>query len=141
MPPHAPWHPEQFDRAAFETMAPLVQTRVTRMVEVPAMVDFLFVEELKPDPASWDKAMKAPDAATVLDGAIAAYADVPWEAEALKVELERIGEGVGLKLGKAQAPVRVAVTGRTVGPPLFESLVVLGRERTLERLGAARAHL
>ena len=83
--------------------------------------------------------MKAPDAATVLDGAIAAYADVPWEAEALKGELERIGEGVGLKLGKAQAPVRVAVTGRTVGPPLFESLVVLGRERTLERLGAARA--
>ena len=52
-----------------------------------------------------------------------------------------IGEGHGLKLGKAQAPVRVAVTGRTVGPPLFESLVVLGRERTLDRLRAAHAHL
>ncbi len=52
-----------------------------------------------------------------------------------------VGEKVGLKLGKAQAPVRVAITGRTVGPPLFESLVVLGRERTLERLRAARAHL
>ena len=45
---------------------------------------------------------------------------------------------MGLKLGKAQAPVRVAVTGRTVGPPLFESLEVLGRERTLDRLRAAR---
>jgi glutamyl-tRNA synthetase len=52
-----------------------------------------------------------------------------------------VGEGVGLKLGKAQAPVRVATTGRTVGPPLFESLVVLGRERTLARLRAARARV
>ena len=58
--PHAPWHPEQFDRAAFAAMAPLVQTRVTRMIEVPAMVDFLFLEEPKTDPASWDKAMKGP---------------------------------------------------------------------------------
>jgi glutamyl-tRNA synthetase len=52
-----------------------------------------------------------------------------------------VGEGVSLKLGKAQAPIRVATTGRTVGPPLFESLVVLGRERTLERLRAARARV
>jgi glutamyl-tRNA synthetase len=46
-----------------------------------------------------------------------------------------------LKLGRAQAPVRVAVTGRTVGLPLFESLAVLGRERTLVRLRAALARL
>ena len=46
-----------------------------------------------------------------------------------------------LKLGKAQAPVRVAVTGRTVGPPLFEGLVLLGRDETLRRLRAARARL
>ncbi len=139
--PHAPWHPERFDRAAFESMAPLVQTRVTRLAEVPAMVDFVFLEEPKTDPASWDKAMKAPDAATVLDDTITAYETVPWDADALKAALEMVGERVGLKLGKAQAPVRVAVTGRTVGPPLFESLVVLGRERTLERLRAARGHL
>ncbi len=139
--PHAPWHPERFDRAAFESMAPLVQTRVTRLGEVPALVDFLFLEEPQTDPASWDKAMKAPDAATVLDDTITAYETAPWDADALKAALEMVGERVGLKLGKAQAPVRVAVTGRTVGPPLFESLVVLGRERTLERLRAARGHL
>jgi glutamyl-tRNA synthetase len=45
------------------------------------------------------------------------------------------------KLGRFQAPIRVAVTGRTVGPPLFESLAVLGRDRTLRRLAAARAQL
>lgn len=47
----------------------------------------------------------------------------------------------GLRLGKAQAPVRVAVTGRTVGLPLFESVEVLGRERTLARIDAAAAKL
>ena len=61
-----------------------------------------------------------------------------WDAEALKATLEAIGERHGLKLGKAQAPVRVAVTGRTVGPPLFESLEVLGRDETLRRLRARR---
>lgn len=51
------------------------------------------------------------------------------------------GESHGLKLGKAQAPVRVAVTGRTVGLPLFESLEILGRDRTLARIDAALAKL
>ena len=57
-----------------------------------------------------------------------------WNADALKAALEAVGERHGLKLGKAQAPVRVAVTGRTVGPPLFESLEVLGRDEDLRRL-------
>jgi glutamyl-tRNA synthetase len=77
----------------------------------------------------------------VLDDARAAYADCPWEAEALHKVTAALGERHGLKLAKAQAPIRVAVTGRTVGPPLFESLQVLGRERTLARLAAARSRL
>jgi glutamyl-tRNA synthetase len=52
-----------------------------------------------------------------------------------------VGAEHGLKLGKAQAPVRVAITGRTVGLPLFESIEVLGRERSLERLRTALAKL
>ncbi|MDH4145505.1 MAG: glutamate--tRNA ligase, partial [Acidimicrobiia bacterium] len=55
--------------------------------------------------------------------------------------LAAVGERLGLKLGKAQAPVRLAAMGHSVGPPLFESLEVLGRERTLARLRAARARL
>jgi len=75
---------------------------------------------------------------TVLPDVIAAYESLPvWSADALKDALVAIGDRIGLKLGKAQAPVRVAVTGRSVGLPLFESLEVLGRERTLERLRAA----
>ena len=67
-----------------------------------------------------------------------AFADVPWHADALRERLEAVGAAFGLSLGKAQAPVRVAVTGRTVGLPLFESLQVLGREETLRRIAVAR---
>jgi glutamyl-tRNA synthetase len=69
------------------------------------------------------------------------YADVPWQAADLRAALEQVGESFGLSLGKAQAPVRVAVTGRTVGLPLFESLQVLGRDETLRRIRAAHARL
>lgn len=136
----APWTADVFDPAAFAVMAPLVQERVTVLSEVPAMVDFLFLTEVPVDEASWARAMKEP-AADVLDGALVAYEGVTWEAEALKAALTAVGEAHGLKLGKAQAPVRVAVTGHTVGPPLFESLEVLGRDRTLARLRAARGRL
>lgn len=137
-----PWKAEDFDPAAFAELAPLVQERVTTLADVPEYVDWLFLAEAPIDEASWEKAMvKGPDAAGMLDDAIAAFAAVEWTAEALHACLLGLGEARGLKLGKAQAPVRVSVTGRTVGPPLFESLVVLGRERTLERLRAARARL
>ena len=64
-----------------------------------------------------------------------------WEHEALKAALETVAARHELKLGKAQAPIRVAVTGRSVGPPLFESLEVLGRDETIKRLDAAVARL
>ena len=54
----------------------------------------MFLEEPQTDPASWDKAMKAPDAATVLDDTIAAYETAPWDADALKAALEMVGERV-----------------------------------------------
>jgi len=59
--------------------------------------------------------------------------------DAVRVRLIEIGEAVGLALRKAQAPIRCAVTGTLVGPPLFESLELLGRERTLVRLRDALA--
>ena len=82
-----------------------------------------------------------PPATAVLDDAIVEYEKCEWQGEVLHDLTQAIGERHGLKLAKAQAPIRVAVTGRTVGPPLFESLAVLGRERVLDRLRAARARL
>jgi glutamyl-tRNA synthetase len=85
--------------------------------------------------------VRGPDAAGVLDDVLGAYAEVEWTTDVLHETLRSIGEARDLKLGKAQAPVRVAVTGRTVGPPLFEALEILGRDETLRRLGIARQRL
>jgi glutamyl-tRNA synthetase len=137
-----PWPPEQFDLAVFERVAPFVQERARVLSDVPAMVDFLFLEEPTVDPAAWDKVMvRTPDAGAVLDDALGTYQECDWNPAALHEVTAALAERHELKLAKAQAPIRVAVTGRTVGIPLFESLHVLGRERTLERLRRAKDRL
>ncbi|GAB1645771.1 glutamate--tRNA ligase [Krasilnikovia sp. MM14-A1259] len=139
--PAPPWRPEAFDPAVFAAVAPLAQTRIAVLGEIVEYVDFLFLDEPPVDDASWAKAMKE-GAADILDAAAQAFGALDsWTAEPLKAALESVGEQRGLKLGKTQAPIRVAVTGRTVGLPLFESLEALGRERTLARLAAARTRL
>jgi len=135
-----PWLPEHYDRGVFRAIAPELQTRVGTLAEAPAMVDFLFAEPLVEE-ASWDKAMKAEWAGPILDDVIKAYETVEWTPEAMKAEFDRIAESHGLKAGKAGAPMRVAVTGRSVGPPMYESLELLGRDTALRRLGAARERL
>jgi glutamyl-tRNA synthetase len=131
-----PWRREAYDAGAFAAVAELAQTRIAVLSEIVPMVDFLFLDEPAADEAAWAKAMNA-DAPALLAAVVEAYETCEWRAEVLKTALEAIGVGRGLKLGKAQAPVRVAVTGRTVGLPLFESIEILGRERTLARLRAA----
>ncbi len=139
--PAPPWAPAAFDPAVFVAVAPLAQTRIAVLSEIVEYVDFFFLDEPVRDDASWAKAMKE-GAAEILDATAAAFGALTvWSAEPLKAALERVGEERGLKLGKTQAPVRVAVTGRSVGLPLFESIEVLGRDRTLARLAAARARL
>ena len=124
-------------------LAPVLQQRVRLLPEAEAMVDFLYLDGVPTDEASWDKVMvKGADVArAILSDALDEFSDVAWEAESLHACLLAIGERHDLKLGKAQAPIRVAVTGRTVGPPLFESLEVLGREAALARMRAAMGAL
>ncbi|MFI0939985.1 glutamate--tRNA ligase [Streptomyces sp. NPDC021020] len=139
--PYAPWAPEDFDEAAWQAIAPHAQTRLTVLSDITANVDFLFLPEPADDEASWAKAMKEGSDA-LLRTAREKLAGADWTSpEALKEAVLAAGEAHGLKLGKAQAPVRVAVTGRTVGLPLFESLQVLGRERSLTRIDRALARL
>ncbi|MEU9040608.1 MULTISPECIES: glutamate--tRNA ligase family protein [unclassified Kitasatospora] len=137
--PRAPWPADAFDARAFAALAPLAQSRIAVLGEIVEQVDFLFLSEPVRAEPSWAKAMKGRGSSLALlrtaRERLAAVA--AWEAAALKEELAAVAAEHGLKLGKAQAPVRVAVTGRTVGLPLFESLEVLGRERTLARLDAA----
>jgi glutamyl-tRNA synthetase len=131
--PAPPWPAEAYDPGAFAAVAPLAQTRIAVLGEIVSYVDFLFLAEPAVDEGAFAKAMKE-GACDLLTATVAAFESTPWNAEALKAALEAVGAERGLKLGKAQAPVRVAVTGRSVGLPLFESLEVLGRERTVARL-------
>jgi glutamyl-tRNA synthetase len=126
-----------------------LQTRVRNLTEAERMVDFLWLDEPSVDDASWQKALvKEARAGAMLDATIDEWSTSPWEADALKEAMERAALAAGFvnaeggpQLAKAQAPVRVALTGRTVGPPLFESAVVLGREKTVSRLREARAKI
>jgi glutamyl-tRNA synthetase len=131
------WLPAGWDRERFARIAGHVQTRVVTMLDVAPMVDFLFLDEPIVAEAAWDKVMSASTSVPMLRAVVDALTDAPWDALELKATVEDIGLAHDLKPGKAQAPVRLAVTGRTVGPPLYESLVELGRDETLRRLRAA----
>lgn len=120
------------DKSKFENIAALVQERVARLDEVPAMVDFLFIDTVIYDTDAM-KIMQKQGSVEVLRDAIAAFAACEWSVNALHQAALQVGEQHGLKLGKAQAPLRLAVTGKKVGPPLFDAMVLLGREETLAR--------
>ncbi|GAA3175125.1 glutamate--tRNA ligase [Blastococcus jejuensis] len=130
--------PEQ-DRV-LRVIAPLAQERMIVLSEAVGLLAFLFVEDVEIDPAAAEKQLAGPEAVEVLDAAAAALRDLPEFTtpaieEALKTALV---EGLGRKPRQAFGPVRVAIGGRTVSPPLYESIELLGRERTLHRLTAAR---
>ena len=142
----APWAKERYDEGAFRALAPEVQTRVRTLAEVPNMVEFLFLDEDEfasyVDETAWQKVVALTTVKDLLANVAAAYEAVgEWAPEALKAATFAVGERHGVNRKKTDLPVRVAVTGRSVGPPLFESLAVLGRERTLSRLRAARRRL
>ena len=120
-----------------------VQERARTLADVYAMTAFLFLPEPRLDVAAWEKGVRQqPAFRALLAGALEAFAECHWDAATLKDVTAAVGEAVGVpQLGKAQAPIRLAVTGRSVGPPLFESLEAMGREATLARLRAALARL
>ena len=128
------------DPALVEAAAPLVQERIQTLVEGADMLRFLVDDEIEVDEAAAAKQLG--DAGEqVVTAATAALQELPsWDAASIEAALHgALVEGLGLKPRNAYGPIRVAVTGRTVSPPLFESLELLGRERSLVRLRAAAA--
>ncbi len=123
------------DLAVLRRAMPLVKERMKTLAESVALLRFLFTDDVSPDPMAAEVISKAPT------GYLAGVADalaspVPWEAEAIKARLDELAQAAGLNRTKGFQPVRAAVTGSTVSPPLPESLELLGRERTVERLRA-----
>ncbi len=121
--------------------APLIQERMTTLSEGVELIRFLFTADAD---VEIDEAARLPaTAAGVLEAAAEALRTVePYDHTAIEAALRAaLIEGLGLKPKLAFGPVRVAVTGRKISPPLFESLELLGRESSLARIEAARAGL
>jgi glutamyl-tRNA synthetase len=126
-------------------LMPMVRERMATLAGVGDMLDFLFVEDLRvePDalvPKKWDKPATLA-ALTAARQVIADVGQVSFEADELEAALRALAEERGWKAGDLFMAIRVAVTGKTATPPLFDTLVALGYERALARLDTARAAL
>ena len=122
-------------------LLPVIRERLPTLGAIGDLVDFLWVDTIDPDPAVL--VPKRWDAATTVEGlraardTIAAAGDVAFEADELEPPLRALAEARGWKAGDLFMAIRVAITGRTATPPLFDTLVALGRERALARIDRA----
>ena len=116
-----------------------IQERLVTLKDAAEMTDFLFVESISPDPAQLvDTGMPKETTLRVLKQAETILSTFePFEAEPLEHAFRQAAQAAGLKPGLFFTPIRVAVTGKTVSPPLFASIAALGRAKTLERLKKA----
>jgi glutamyl-tRNA synthetase len=132
-------HETGLDPAQFAEAARLVQTRIVVLGDAWDLLKFLDDGEYAIDPKSAAKELGA-DAEPVLDAALAALAPVgDWSASEIEAALKSaLIDERGLKPRKAFGPIRVAATGSSISPPLFESLELLGRDRSLRRLRDAK---
>ena len=122
------------------TLAPLVSERVKRLDEIVPMVRFLFMDSVDIDPAVRAKTLGSEAAQAAVVAARQALAALPvFETAPIEEALRALPEQLGVKAKVIFQAVRVAVTGTTVSPPLFESLELLGRDKAVTRLDAAVA--
>ncbi len=132
-------------RGVLDAAAPLVQERMTLLGEAVGMLGFLLVDDDALEVADDARGALKDSAADVLDAALAALEPLPADGFTTAATQEALTsalvEGLGIKPRLAFTPVRVAVSGRRVSPPLFESLEILGKDSTLARVRALRATL
>ncbi len=124
------------DRRVVEAMVPVLRERIKVLPDVVDLIDFLFVAEVHPDAAEMvGRRMDEEMVLTSLRSSIDALTAVePFSSDEIESALRGLTSTTGLKAGQLFTPIRVAVTAKQIAPPLFESIEVLGRERTIERL-------
>ena len=131
------------DREKVLQIVPLIRERIKRLSDAVAVADFFFLEKLPPYDAA-ELIPKKGDAAmalAALERAREALEKVEFTRGAIETALRSEAEKLGVKAGQMFHPIRVAISGRKVSPPLFESLEVLGKETSLERIDEAIAKL
>lgn len=127
------------ERERFAEVAPLVQERTKLLPEAAEQVRFLFEEFEEYDEKSWEKVMTKDGVGPILDAAVSRLEAVePWTAPVIEENLRSLLAEMEVGVGKGLQPMRVAVTGSSVSPPLFESMAALGRQATVARLNRAR---
>jgi len=126
-----------------EQMMPLIQERARTLLEVPELAQFFFVDELAYEPTLLiAKKMDRDSAAAALETSLERLLELAvFDEGSLEAVLRPLAEELGLKAGQLFGTLRVAVTGRTAAPPLFQTMAVLGKERCLKRIGTARDRL
>lgn len=130
------------DADVVRTAVPLLQTRIRRLTDAPDLLRFLLVEEseFEIEEAAAAKHLGEGGTAVLVAAYDALQALTEWTVEAVQEALRAaLVDGLGLKPRKAFVPLYVAVSGRASSLPLFDSMVLLGRDRTLARLQAARS--
>lgn len=133
----------QADRETMLKITPLIRERLTVLNDAPQWVDFFFVDELP----FYDlnllvpKKMSLADVPNILQTARQILAETEFTHEALDTHLREAAATLGLKPGEMFQPIRVAVCGKMVAPPLFETLAILGRETVLKRIDQALERL
>jgi glutamyl-tRNA synthetase len=132
---------DRFERAVYDHAVRIGQERSATLVELLDQMSFLFVDddEFVIDPDAWARLESIESARDVLDATIAHVSTCAWEVDAINL-VEPI-KALGLKPGKVMAVVYVAIEGRAQGLPVFDGIWLLGTERALARLRAARARL
>lgn len=131
----APWPAENYSPEVFATLAPEVQQRVVTHADAPDFVDWVFMDEITYDEKSWAKGIVKPKLVPeILAEVIERFESCEWDAETLAGVVRSVGDELE---ARSQVPVRVAVTGRNFGIPLWDGLVAVGRERTIARVKAA----
>ncbi|NPA91677.1 MAG: glutamate--tRNA ligase [Chloroflexi bacterium] len=122
-------------------LLPSVQERIKRLTEATPLVDFLYREPEYEPAMLIARKTTAAETLAALQAARDVIAQTPFEADALEKALRDLAAQMGLKAGQVFAPIRVALTGKKVAPPLFDIILALGREETLRRLDKAIALL
>jgi glutamyl-tRNA synthetase len=121
------------DPVVLRQAMPLVKERMKTLAEVVELLRFLFSDDIVPNEKAQGLLAKAPEG-YLKDAAAALDACAGWDAEQIAAALDALAQRAGLNRTKGWQPIRAAVTGSNVSPPLPESLALLGRERTIERL-------
>jgi len=130
-----PATPQQL--AVLRGLVPLIQERMQRLDEVGDYAAAFFRDKVELDPASVAKVFTKAGSFEAIEAGQRVLVDVEWTVDAIEAALRSLSEELGIGFGKVAQPIRVAVTGSSVSPPLFESIELLGRELTLSRLAAA----